>query len=123
MTNILRDVGEDFHNGRVYLPREELIFYGIRESDIAEGKVTKRWRQFMRFQLERTRQLYEDSWAGVKMLEREGQLAIGAAAAFYSGILDQIEKNDYDVFTKRASLSALEKMSRIPGLWLKVKSL
>lgn len=123
MTNILRDVGEDFGNGRVYLPREELVFYGIRESDIAEGKVTRRWRQFMRFQIERTRQLYEESWAGVKMLEREGQLAIGAASMFYSGILDQIEMNDYDVFTKRASLSAMEKMSRIPGLWLKVKSL
>jgi phytoene synthase len=123
LTNILRDVGEDFRNGRVYLPREELVFYGIRESDIAEGRVTKRWRQFMRFQLERTRQLYKESWAGVKMLEREGQLAIGAASTFYSGILDEIEKNDYDVFTRRASLSAMDKVSRIPTLWLKIKSL
>jgi phytoene synthase len=123
MTNILRDIGEDYQNGRVYLPREELVFYGIRESDIAEGKVTKRWRQFMRFQIERTRQLYEESWAGVKMLEREGQLAIGAASVFYQGILDEIEKNNYDVFTKRASLSSIEKLGRIPALWLKVKSL
>src|SRR5689334_23219229 len=38
MTNILRDVGEDYCNGRLYLPREELAFYGIRESDIAEGR-------------------------------------------------------------------------------------
>jgi phytoene synthase len=57
------------------------------------------------------------------MLEREGQLAIGAASTFYSGILDQIEKNDYDVFSRRASLSALAKVSRIPSLWLKIKSL
>jgi phytoene synthase len=116
MTNILRDVGEDYRNGRLYLPREELAFYGILESDIAEGYITDNWRQFMKFQIERTRQLYQDSWAGVKMLEREGQLAIGAASVFYQGILDEIEANDYDVFTQRASLSAWDKVSRLPAL-------
>lgn len=123
MTNILRDVGEDYRNGRLYLPREELAFFGIHEMDIAAGHVTDNWRQFMRFQIDRTRQLYAESWAGVKMLEREGQLAIGAASVFYQGILDEIEKIDYDVFTRRASLSALGKVSRIPSLWLKVKML
>jgi phytoene synthase len=123
MTNILRDVGEDYQNGRLYLPREELAFYGILESDIAQGRLTSNWRQFMRFQLARTRQLYAESWAGVKMLEREGRLAIGAASVFYQGILEEIEKNDYDVFRRRASLSGLGKVSRIPALWLKIKSL
>ena len=116
MTNILRDVGDDYQTGRLYLPREELTFYGIREQDIAKGRVTDNWRQFMKFQIERTRQLYEASWEGVKMLEREGQFAIGAASVFYQGILDEIEKNDYDVFTRRASLSAWGKASRIPAL-------
>jgi 15-cis-phytoene synthase len=123
MTNILRDIGEDYRNGRLYLPREELTFYGIREQDIAEGHITDNWRQLMKFQIERTRQLYEESWAGVKMLEREGQLAIGAASVFYQGILEDIEKHDYDVFNRRASLSALGKVSRIPALWLKIKAL
>lgn len=123
MTNILRDIGEDYQNGRLYLPREELAFYGIREQDIAEGRITNQWRQFMKFQIERTRHLYEDSWAGVKLLEREGQLAIGAASVFYQGILDDIEKHDYNVFTRRSNLSAVGKLSRIPALWLKVKAL
>jgi len=123
MTNILRDVGEDYGSGRIYLPRDEMVFYGIRESDIAEGKVTKGWRQFMRFQIQRTRDLYEESWPGIKLLEPEGQLAIGAASVLYSGILDEIEKNDYDVFSRRASLSLSEKLKRVPALWLKVKNL
>ncbi|HSO11481.1 MAG TPA: squalene/phytoene synthase family protein [Anaerolineales bacterium] len=122
MTNILRDVGEDYRAGRLYLPREELAFYGIHEQDIAEGRLTDTWRQFMKFQIERTRHLYEESWAGVKFLEREGQLAVGAASVFYQGILDEIEKNDYDIFTKRASLSAFGKLSRIPSLWFKIKN-
>jgi phytoene synthase len=123
MTNILRDVGEDFRSGRVYLPREELALYGIRESDMAAGRVTDAWQLFMKFQIERTRQLYEEAWPGVKMLEREGQLAIGAAAVFYQGILDAIEANDYDNFSKRASLSAWKKLSRVPALWWKVQNL
>ena len=116
MTNILRDVGEDYQNGRLYLPRQELAFYGIPESEIAAGHISDNWRQFMKFQIDRTRQLYEDSWAGVTMLEREGQLAIGAASVFYQGILDEIEKNDYDVFTQRASLSVWDKVNRLPAL-------
>ncbi len=116
MTNILRDIGEDYKNGRLYLPREELVLYGIQGSDIAEGRVTDNWCQFMKFQIERTRQLYAESWAGLKMLEREGQLAVGAASMFYQGILDEIEKNGYDVFTRRASLSTWGKLSRLPAL-------
>ena len=123
MTNILRDVGEDFRNGRVYLPREDLLFHGISETDIEMGQVTPRWRQFMKFQIDRARQLYKESWEGVKMLDREGRLAIGAASVFYQGILDDIEKNDYNVFSRRASLSAIGKASRIPALWLKIKNL
>ena len=123
MTNVLRDVGEDYRNGRLYLPREELIQFGISEEDIAEGRVTDNWRQFMKFQIDRTRQLYKESWEGVKKLEREGQLAIGAASIFYQGILEGIEKHDYNVFTRRASLSAWGKIRRIPSLWWKIKSL
>jgi len=120
MTNILRDVGEDYQNGRLYLPRQEMAYHGIREEDIAQGRLTDNWRQFMKFQIDRTRQLYKESWPGVKMLEREGQLAIGAASVFYSGILDEIEKNDYDVFTRRASLSTWGKVSRLLKLTWKL---
>jgi phytoene synthase len=57
------------------------------------------------------------------MLERDGQFAIGAASVFYQGILDEIEKNDYDVFTRRTSLNTLGKVSRLPQLWIKLRSM
>jgi phytoene synthase len=117
MTNILRDVGEDFRNGRIYLPQDELSRFGLCESDLAAGTVTDNWRAFMRFQIERTRRLYAEAWPGVKMLESDGQFSIGAAATFYSGILDDIEAHDYDVFSRRAHLSTWGKLKRLPGLW------
>lgn len=123
LTNILRDVGEDYRNGRVYLPKDELKLFGISESDLARGIVDDKWRAFMKFQIQRTRELYAESEKGIQYLERGGQLAIGAASTFYQGILDAIEANDYDVFSKRANLSSWGKLSRIPGLWLKLASL
>jgi 15-cis-phytoene synthase len=123
MTNILRDVGEDFRNGRVYLPEDELKAFGISETDLANGVVNDAWRNFMRYQIERTRQLYAEAEKGIAFLERDGQLAIGASSNLYQGILDAIEANDYDVFTKRASLTAWAKVSRIPALWFKLAAL
>jgi phytoene synthase len=116
MTNILRDVGEDYRNGRVYLPQDELSAFGITEQDLDSGAVTDRWRGFMRFQIGRTRALYQEAWPGIRMLDREGRLAIAAAGALYQGILDVIERNDYDVFSQRASLSTWAKLRRVAAL-------
>lgn len=118
MTNILRDIGEDFRNGRVYLPQEEMQAFGITGASLERGEVTGRWHELMAFEIERTRQLYAESRAGIAMLERDGQTAI-AAAALYEGILDAIEQNGYDVFTRRASLSVWQKLRRVPAavLW------
>ncbi|MGE5073768.1 MAG: phytoene/squalene synthase family protein, partial [Anaerolineae bacterium] len=113
MTNILRDVGEDYRNGRVYLPREEMDTFGITEQDLACGLVTERWRELMRFQIARTRALYAEAWPGIRLLEREGRLAIAAAGSLYRGILDVIERNDYDVFSRRASLGTWAKLHRV----------
>lgn len=123
MTNILRDVGEDYRNGRIYLPREDMLTFGISETDIEMGVITPRWRKFMQFQIERTRALYEEGWKGISVLDPDGRMAIGASAVFYSGILDDIEAHDFDVFNRRANLNAWEKVRRIPALWLKVRSL
>ncbi|MBP6470567.1 MAG: squalene/phytoene synthase family protein [Chloroflexi bacterium] len=117
MTNILRDVGEDWRRGRLYLPLEELAHFGLTEADIAAGVVDDRWRAFMRFQLDRTRQLYEEAWPGIGKLHKDGRFAIAAAAGLYRAILPKIEANDYDVFNNRAFVSTWGKLRLLPGLW------
>ena len=67
LTNILRDVGEDWRAGRVYLPTDELAAFGLGDEDLARGQVDGRWRALMRFQIERTRTLYRHAWPCVAM--------------------------------------------------------
>lgn len=123
ITNILRDVGEDWRNGRVYLPQEELAFFGLTEADhLDKGQVDNRWRRFMRFQIERNRQLYREAWPGIALLNKDGRLAIAAAAELYRSILDDIEAHDYDVFSRRAHVSKWDKLRKLPGIWWQSKS-
>ncbi len=117
LTNILRDVGEDWRNGRVYLPKSELETFHLTYDDLEEGRVTENWRAFMRFQIERNRRLYAQAKPGIGYLNRDGRFAIAAAADLYQEILCEIEKNDYNVFTQRASVSGLKKLKKIPGIW------
>lgn len=121
LTNILRDIGEDWQRGRLYLPLEELALFGLGETEIAAGIVDERWRRFMRFQIVRNRQLYAEAWPGIQMLHANGRFAIAAAASFYSAILEDIEKHDYDVFHRRAYVGTWNKLKRLPNLWLKSK--
>jgi phytoene synthase len=122
MTNILRDVGEDWRAGRVYLPQDELAAHGIEKEDwepggLASGPVEDRWRALMRFQIARNRRLYAEALPGVDLLHRDGRFAIAAAAELYQGILGDIEAHDYQVFARRAHLTTWGKLRRLPGIW------
>ncbi len=120
VTNILRDVGADLLADRVYLPAEELEAYGLAEADLRRGRVNDRWRAFMRFQIARNRRLYLEAWPGIALLAADGRFAVAAGADFYRRILHDIERHDYDVFSRRAHVSTWGKLRRLPGIWLNV---
>ena len=117
LTNILRDVAEDWENGRLYLPLEELAAFGLSEADIAAQNNDYRWKAFMAFQIERARQLYTEAMPGLALLERRGRVAVAAAAELYRAILDDIEAHNFNVFSRRAHISNRGKAIRIPGIW------
>jgi 15-cis-phytoene synthase len=117
LTNILRDIGEDWARGRLYLPLDELAVYGLSEAAIADQYRGYRWQAFMRFQIARTRRLYDEAMPGIALLEKRGRFAVAAAAQLYRGILTDIESHDYDVFTRRAHVSNVQKTARLPGIW------
>ncbi len=121
LTNILRDVREDWAAGRLYLPQDELVAFGVREADIAAGRLTDHWRDFLHFQVQRTRRLYAEAMPGIALLHADGRFAIQAAADLYQAILDDIEAHGGDVFTRRAHIGAWGKLRRLPGIWRRAR--
>jgi phytoene synthase len=117
LTNILRDVGEDWQLGRLYLPLDELAEFGLSEATVGARQIDARWRAFMRFQIARARHLYDEALPGIKLLEPDGRFAITAAAGLYRAILEQIEANDYNVISLRAHLDSWGKVRRLPEFW------
>ncbi|XP_020079811.1 phytoene synthase 2, chloroplastic-like [Ananas comosus] len=114
LTNILRDVGEDARRGRIYLPQDELAQAGLSEEDIFRGKVTGKWRNFMKSQIKRARMFFQEAEKGVTELSQASRWPVWASLLLYRQILDEIEANDYDNFAKRAYVSKAKKLLALP---------
>lgn len=123
LTNILRDVGEDARRGRIYLPLEELALFNYTEQDLLKGVVDERWRELMRFQIQRTRKFYVQAEKGISHLSPDARLPVWAALILYQRILDAIERNQYDVFTQRAFVPTPRKLLCLPVAWLRAQVL
>jgi phytoene synthase len=102
MTNILRDVGEDARMGRIYLPAEDLRRFGYSESSLLAGVIDENFVELMKFQIARVRSMYEAAAPGIALLAPSSRQTVQIALLLYRRILDEIERNDYDVFTRRA---------------------
>ncbi|XP_066376980.1 phytoene synthase 1, chloroplastic isoform X1 [Miscanthus floridulus] len=114
LTNILRDVGEDATRGRIYLPQDELAQAGLSDEDIFKGVVTNRWRNFMKRQIKRARMFFEEAERGVTELSQASRWPVWASLLLYRQILDDIEANDYNNFTKRAYVGKGKKLLALP---------
>jgi phytoene synthase len=114
LTNILRDVGEDRGRGRIYLPQEDLERFDYSEENLLKGTINDNWRALMAFQLERARQWFTRSEAGVRWLSADARWPVWTSLRLYRGILDVIERHDYDVFTRRAYVPTAGKLLDLP---------
>lgn len=122
LTNILRDVGEDRGRGRIYLPQEDLERFGYSEDELMAGKINNAWRELMRFQLERAREWFTRSEEGVRWLSRDARWPVWTSLRLYRGILDAIERIDYDVFNNRAYVGTLSKLLDLPRSFVLAQS-
>jgi phytoene synthase len=111
LTNILRDIREDFERDRIYLPAAELEKFGVAESDIAGHVVDDRFRALMRFQIDRARAFYRAAEPGIVALPNGGsRLTVRLMGTIYGAILDAIERADYDIYARRARVSFPRKL-------------
>lgn len=109
LTNILRDIKEDYQNGRVYLPTQDLVKFGYSLDDLKSQKVDSNFQNLLKFYIQKARDLYTEANSGIPYLSPEGQKTAKLASKIYSAILTEIETQNYDVFAKRASVSTWKK--------------
>jgi phytoene synthase len=118
LTNFLRDIREDYEElGRVYMPQDELRRFGLTDEDIEDGNYNDNFVEFMKFQIERNRQVYREALPGIPMLAPRGRLAVKVAYVLYSAILKEIERANYNIYKGRVRTNGRQK------IWLSAKAL
>ncbi len=122
LTNILRDVGEDAKRGRIYLPLADLEQFNYSEEDLFNGVTDARWMNLMDFQIQRARGYYQKAAQGVAKLQEDSRFPVWAALLLYQGILEQLERNDYQNFERRAFVSDWRKVTTLGKAWLRARS-
>ncbi len=110
LTNIIRDVHDDYALGRVYLPEEDLARYGVSPDDFGKNEATLGVRELLRFETDRAWQCYEEGAALFGLIDAESRGALWLLTHTYSALLARIESLDFAVFGERVRLSKAEKM-------------
>jgi 15-cis-phytoene synthase len=116
LTNIIRDVGEDARNGRIYLPVGELQQFNVTAADILNARHSENFEKLMQFQAKRAHAAYDEAFALLPREDRRTQRPGLIMAAIYHALLDEIEHDGFHVLQQRISLTPIRK------LWLAWKT-
>ena len=122
LANFIRDVGEDLERGRVYLPMSELKASGVNREMLEKRVLTPQIIEALTFQINRVRSLQSEADAGIALLSPDARPCIRAASELYCGIVDEVEKIDYDVFKQRAKTSTMRRLSVALPAWIQALS-
>lgn len=119
LTNILRDIKADAERGRIYLPLEDLRAFGYTEEDLMANRYNLPFIELMRYETRRAREFYGKARAALRPDERKTMFAAEIMDAIYYRMLEKIELNEFNVFTKKKiSVSAPHKIWIAVKLWL-----
>ena len=110
LANFIRDVSEDLDRGRIYLPLDDLKTAGVSKEMLAAKKLTPEIKQALQYQIERVRRLQREAAEGITLLDPVSQPCINAASELYCGIVDEVEKINYEIFTHRAKTSTWRRL-------------
>jgi 15-cis-phytoene synthase len=118
LTNIIRDVGEDARRGRIYLPLEDLQRFGVGTADILASRRTDAFVAMMQFQAARAREQYRRAYLLLPEADRRAQRPGLIMAAIYSTLLDEIERDGFQVLDRHTSLTPIRKLLLAWRTWV-----
>jgi phytoene synthase len=119
MTNIIRDVGKDLRDGRIYLPAEDLARFSYSEMELKGWQHNERFVQLMEFEAKRAREFFSRAAALLPREDRPSMVAAEIMGSVYCSLLRRMEKDKFRVFEKEYRLGKLEKICRVAEQLLK----
>ena len=120
MTNIIRDVGKDLNNGRIYLPLEDLVRSDYAESDLHARRYNDAFLRLMEFETQRAEEFFSRAAALLPREDRRSMVAAEIMASVYHALLRRMKTDRFRVFDKEYRLSKIEKSGRIAGQLLRL---
>lgn len=120
LSNFLRDIGEDWDRGRVYLPQDEMRRFGVREEDLAECRLTPALAQLLQYQVDRVEAYYRYAMPGVRMLG-SGRWGVWSGLYIYRGIVRSLRRRKFDPFGSRLRASDPMKLALVAWAWLRAR--
>src|SRR4029077_9595425 len=120
MTNIIRDVGKDLSNGRIYLPQEDLARFDYPESALRERKHNDAFVRLMEFENDRAESFFSRAAELLPPEDRRSMVAAEIMASVYHALLRRMKKDRFRVFGKEYRLSRIEKSGRVAGQLLRL---
>ena len=120
VTNIIRDVGKDLGNGRIYLPQEDLARFGYSEADLRARTHNDAFVQLMDFEASRAEDFFSRAAALLPREDRRSMVAAEIMASVYHALLRRMKADRFRVFEKEYRLSKIEKSGRIAGQLLRL---
>ncbi|MGM0219815.1 phytoene/squalene synthase family protein [Enterococcus sp. AZ126] len=118
ITNILRDIGEDLKNQRVYLPKEVMRTFNVSLDMLKKETINDSFIEMWEYEANRAEQLYEQSTTMLSAIDEDCREALLLAMYFYKGILDAVRQNGYQCYNKRNFVNKKQQFE----LYQKVKS-
>lgn len=113
ITNILRDVGEDFENGRIYIPKKIMEEHNYSENDLKNKVINDNFIKMWEYEAEQAQKMYNDFYNYIDYFDKDSKKPVLASAKLYNAILDAIRKNGYNCLTERNYINNIEKMKII----------
>jgi phytoene synthase len=119
LTNIVRDVSPDIRRGRIYLPAEDLLRYGVSEDDLRVGRLTPQVVELLRFECDRAHSYYRRAAEALPREDARSLVAAEIMGGIYFEILRRIERRGYDVFSERIRVPRPRRAVIALRLWMK----
>jgi len=109
LANFWQDVARDFEMGRIYLPLEDRVRFGVTEDQIRDKKFDATFRELMSFEVRRTRAFFERGKGLLPRLPRKARVDVGLFTLGGEAVLRAIEKQNYDILTRRPRIGKIRK--------------